>query len=78
MPYASSWLERLRRIKRLRRTLETNRNESMSSGGGGGGGMGGMSDHHHHMHQQSGGGGSVSPQVLARKYQMDDFTNYTQ
>lgn len=79
MPYASSWLERLRSIKRLRQKIvESNRNDS-AMGGGGGMGMG-ASDHHHHAvhHQQSSGVGGVSPQALARKYQMDDFTTYTQ
>lgn len=72
VPYASSWLERLRSIKRLRqKILDYNRNDAGVGGNSGGMGMG-ASDHHHHagQHQQSTGG--------VRKYQMDDFTTYTQ
>lgn len=76
VPYASSWLERLRSLKRLRKKiLESNRNEGGSSSNNSG--MMGASDQ-----QQAGRGGGVvggvSPQALARKYQMDDFTTYTQ
>lgn len=42
----------------------------------------GASDHQQQQQQQNQqqqhGGGGVSAQALARKYQMDDFTTYTQ
>lgn len=84
-PYASSWLERLRSIKRLRKKiLDSHRADFMSSSTGNlsSGGMGGstttaaatvavgIGGEHHHHHQAAG--------ALTRINQMDDFTTYTQ
>lgn len=74
VPYASSWLERLRSIKRLRRKIV----EGQRSAGESTTGSGGMTGDQHNMQQHSGGVGAVCPQALTRKYQMDDFTAYTQ
>ncbi|XP_055707088.1 tuberin isoform X2 [Phlebotomus papatasi] len=69
-PYASNWLERLRKIKRMRTKLL---NESKTAAEG----MGGSQQGGGAEQDKGGGGASGQDGATAKKSQMDDFTLYT-